>query len=540
MGVSPLGPRFAPGQRFGDNPTANLPPTHDLIRRFGNYQPLGHTGTDYPAATGTPVYATEDGVIMWAADGALLPGDDSGDGWASRYYLRKDFLGLGVVIEHGARGGYVTVNAHLSKFAAGLKPFDRVKRGQLIGYVGSTGASTGPHLHFEVIPTSYPWGNGHYGRVNPGPYIADPWPTDSKPEPVKTPTTSSRLQYIDDRASVRAFTRGADCPAVFGFVRPALPVSDVVHWWDDPAKGPTFDGTRSWFKGQPVSGVSAHYVGEAGRVAHMVDESNASHANGHGAANAQTVTHEWNPRCSPEDLEALAEHLATIWVRRGRTTPGIVEMHRDYLATECPGRYVAHLPAVRKRAAELFAAKRSGATVKPPPDQPVVGSSSGPGLAPLPVGGFHVAVKGDSVAGIAKRYGRTIGQLVAWNRYITNPSYLAVGDRVRVEPPAKPASDAVYVVKPGDSLGSIAARYGTTVPALVNRNRYITNPGYLAVGDRVSIPQSNDVVIIAKAGDTPGKLAARYGTDLGTVLALNPYIKNPNYLAVGDRVRLSR
>ena len=53
-----------------------------------------------------------------------------------------------VYLKHGSE--YVTVYAHLSKFAKGLKSGERVKKGELIGYVGTTGMSTGPHLHYEI------------------------------------------------------------------------------------------------------------------------------------------------------------------------------------------------------------------------------------------------------------------------------------------------------------------------------------------------------------------------------------------------------
>ena len=57
-------------------------------------------------------------------------------------------LGNVVYIKHGSN--YVTVYAHLSKFARGLRASSKVRKGQIIGYVGSTGRSTGPHLHYEL------------------------------------------------------------------------------------------------------------------------------------------------------------------------------------------------------------------------------------------------------------------------------------------------------------------------------------------------------------------------------------------------------
>ena len=88
-----------------------------------------HRGTDFAAPTGTPIMASGDGVIKKAA-------------WCGGG-------GNCVVIKHNST--YQTVYAHMSKFARGIKKGVRVKQGQTIGYVGSTGKSTGPHLHYEVI-----------------------------------------------------------------------------------------------------------------------------------------------------------------------------------------------------------------------------------------------------------------------------------------------------------------------------------------------------------------------------------------------------
>ena len=88
-----------------------------------------HRGTDFAAPMGTPIMASGDGVIKKA-------------GWCGGG-------GNCVVIRHNST--YQTVYAHMSKFATGIRSGVRVKQGQTIGYVGSTGKSTGPHLHYEVI-----------------------------------------------------------------------------------------------------------------------------------------------------------------------------------------------------------------------------------------------------------------------------------------------------------------------------------------------------------------------------------------------------
>lgn len=87
-----------------------------------------HNGTDFAAPTGTPIYAAGNGTIE-----------------------RADWFGsFGNYIRIRHANGYQTVYAHLNGFARGIRAGTRVTQGQTIGYVGTTGASTGPHLHYEV------------------------------------------------------------------------------------------------------------------------------------------------------------------------------------------------------------------------------------------------------------------------------------------------------------------------------------------------------------------------------------------------------
>ena len=88
-----------------------------------------HQGTDFAAPMGTPIMASGSGIIKKA-------------GWCGGG-------GNCIVIKHNS--AYQTIYAHMSKFAKGMRSGIRVKQGQTIGYVGSTGKSTGPHLHYEVL-----------------------------------------------------------------------------------------------------------------------------------------------------------------------------------------------------------------------------------------------------------------------------------------------------------------------------------------------------------------------------------------------------
>ena len=113
--------------------TSNFGPRRHPVLGFRR----NHQGVDFGAGTGTPILAAGDGVIVearrWGAYGNWVRVRHT-DGWETGY-------------------------AHASRFANGIRPGVRVRQGQVIAYVGSTGMSTGPHLHYEV------WKNGQ--RVNP-------------------------------------------------------------------------------------------------------------------------------------------------------------------------------------------------------------------------------------------------------------------------------------------------------------------------------------------------------------------------------------
>ncbi|MGT2929837.1 RICIN domain-containing protein [Streptococcus dentasini] len=127
----------------------------------------GHGGIDYAVPEGTPVHAARDGVVKIAGSG------HSWMGWQA---------GNAVLLQHadGMHTGY----AHLSQIIVSVG--EQVRQGQVIGYSGSTGLVTGPHLHFEILPANPDFQNGHSGRIDPTPYILN---APFKGEP--TPTINS-------------------------------------------------------------------------------------------------------------------------------------------------------------------------------------------------------------------------------------------------------------------------------------------------------------------------------------------------------------
>jgi murein DD-endopeptidase MepM/ murein hydrolase activator NlpD len=104
-----------------------------------------HEGVDLAADIGTPIHAAGDGVIK----GAQLNG-----GYGNWIEIEHD--GVATTPLNGKPATISTVYGHLSAFASGIRPGVRVKQGDVIGFVGSTGHSTGPHLHFEILQNGHP------------------------------------------------------------------------------------------------------------------------------------------------------------------------------------------------------------------------------------------------------------------------------------------------------------------------------------------------------------------------------------------------
>ncbi|MDH3527822.1 MAG: peptidoglycan DD-metalloendopeptidase family protein [Gammaproteobacteria bacterium] len=101
----------------------NLKRKHPVLNRI-----RAHKGVDYAAPKGTPIRSTSNGKIIFRGN--------------------KGGYGNAIIVQHGTK--YSTLYAHLSKFKSGLSKGSRVKQGQVIGYVGSSGLATGPHLHYEL------------------------------------------------------------------------------------------------------------------------------------------------------------------------------------------------------------------------------------------------------------------------------------------------------------------------------------------------------------------------------------------------------
>lgn len=163
-------------QGFGENPVF-----------YAQYGQKGHNGLDLNAPLKTPVKAAADGKIFF-------------EGYGKNSSMMGDIAGICCIIDHG---DVYTGYAHLSSTI--INNGDVVKKGQIIGYSGSTGVSTGPHLHFEFIGKPTDWNNGYAGRVNPNSFLSNSIVTTPSQTPVPSVAgTYKQILYPNAQASCRS------------------------------------------------------------------------------------------------------------------------------------------------------------------------------------------------------------------------------------------------------------------------------------------------------------------------------------------------
>ena len=161
-------------------------------------------------------------------------------------------------------------------------------------------------------------------------------------------------------------------------------------------------------------------------------------------------------------------------------------------------------------------------------------------------GGYliYVVARGDTLKSLATRFGSTVESILASNPSIKSANLIYEGQRLTIyavgpgnpTPPPNnppPASGQTYYVQKGDTLRIIAAKFGTTVDAILKANPKITNANLIYVGQAITIPAGVSTYVVQK-GDTLRIIANKFGTTVDALLKLNPKITNQNLIYVGQ------
>jgi len=155
----------------------------------------------------------------------------------------------------------------------------------------------------------------------------------------------------------------------------------------------------------------------------------------------------------------------------------------------------------------------------------------------------YIVARGDTLKKLATRFGTSVDTLLSLNTGITNVNLIYEGQRLVVPsgrgvpvPPPSTGGQTYYAVK-GDTLRKIAAKFNTTVDAILKVNTQISNPNLIYVGQAITIPADVSTYLVQK-GDTLRIIANKFGTTVDSLLALNPGIKDPNLIYVGQVLRV--
>lgn len=151
----------------------------------------------------------------------------------------------------------------------------------------------------------------------------------------------------------------------------------------------------------------------------------------------------------------------------------------------------------------------------------------------------YQVVAGDTLSSIANRFNTTVDELVSINN-ISNPNLIIVGQILKLKGNNSPsAGNSTYIVQAGDTLSGIAQKYGTTYQELARINN-IVNPNLIQIGQVIKISEKNSVtdrIYTVKSGDTLSKIAKMYNTTVGDLVTKNN-ISNPNLILVGQKIKI--
>lgn len=154
----------------------------------------------------------------------------------------------------------------------------------------------------------------------------------------------------------------------------------------------------------------------------------------------------------------------------------------------------------------------------------------------------YVVQSGDTLSSIARRYGTTVAELVELNG-ISNPDLIFVGEVLKIRASSGSGNnEIIYRIRRGDTLSQIARTYHVSVNTLVQVNG-IQNPNLIYVGETLRIPQNGEIhdsghsIYRIRYGDTLTSIARRFGVNVDSIVELNN-IQNPNLIYAGETLRI--
>jgi LysM repeat protein len=178
--------------------------------------------------------------------------------------------------------------------------------------------------------------------------------------------------------------------------------------------------------------------------------------------------------------------------------------------------------------------------------EPTAVPTEAPTVTPEPTpytGPLYIVLPGDTLGSIAEAHGSTVAAFVAANE-LSNVS-LRIGQELRlpegVEPlwDTEPENTAIHVVKPGETLNDISARYRMPVGQIMALNPWLKNPNLLQPGKELTVVvqpvDPNAVIHVVQAGESLASIALQYGVSVARLAEAN-YIVDPNRLAVGQEL----
>lgn len=159
---------------------------------------------------------------------------------------------------------------------------------------------------------------------------------------------------------------------------------------------------------------------------------------------------------------------------------------------------------------------------------------------------WYTVEPGDTMYKIAQKYNISLDELIAANPQIENPSVLYPGQKICIPQdngmPMPPNNcKTIYTAQPGDTMYKIAQKYKISLDALIAANPQIDNPSIIYTGQKICIPINNQLpgckeYYIVKPGDTMYTIAQKYNIDLDKLIAANPQIANPAVLYPGQKI----